>query len=178
MKKRNKKVLIVLLSTIVSVVLCFHIAVCFMFNDGVFWYMYFGWKEVEIDKAGTIKIPDDWMMKYDDENKLFYFVDENDEPKMVETYLETYRSELVEDGKIGNEEIINKFGKITEIKNRGGNNLSNGAFFAEAKYVSDNQDKQGFVLKVAYSGLAKTFVIVDDQMSKYQVFKIAHSSKP
>lgn len=174
MLKKCKFLFLVLLCAIIGI----YISTCFIMNDGVFWYMYFGWKEVEIDKAGTIKIPNDWLMNYDDENQLYYFVDENNEPKMVETYLHIYHEESVEKGMFGNEEIIDYFGEITKIKQNGGTNLENGAFYGEAEYVSNHQTKNGFILKVAYSYLSKTFVIVDNRLSNHQIFKIAHSSKP
>lgn len=166
---------------VLILVVFMHMFFCFAINDGVFLYLYFGWKEVEFDNSLRIKVPSDWNMKYDEENDLYFFLDENNKPMMVQTYLdnELFDIDIEKETKeyvIVNEEIQMLFGKITRIDADRTHYLTNGSTFGKVEFQSDEISNKGYGVKVGRENLGKCFIIVDNDINGYDCFRIAHSA--
>ena len=129
---------------------------------------YNGWKIIDIDSYGTLKIPDEWTA-FEEDGKI-YILNDKLEPAMIQTF----SISGMDDNEEGIVESNKYFDEIINVKTLSSAVLSNGAIYGETLIKKNNTEFKHYYIEIGYEK-AITLIIWDTSLSKDVVRKIANS---
>lgn len=129
---------------------------------------YDGWKTINIDNCGALKIPEEWL--FYEENGFIYFTDVDANPIMIQTF--SYSG--IDENQHGKEESNKFFSKVINIKTLTSAVLSNGAIYGKALVEKDDCESEKYYLELGYE--RKILLIIwEETLNDELVKKIARS---
>lgn len=141
---------------------------------------YSGWKEVEIEKCGRFKIPNDWQLH--EEQDFFYITDEKSTPLIIQTYSDASYEDSLE-YELGHQETNLFLDKIQVIKTISTDGLTSyGATYGKKLILKNDEEFDNYFLQIGYEGENEnslgrqvTFIVWNKTIDYQLVRKIAVS---
>lgn len=133
-------------------------------------YQYNGWKTLDVEDVGTLKLPAEWTYYYED--GLLYIVDENE--SLIATQSKSYGGWSGDAHNSGIVESNSFFDEVQQICCLQATTVSTGTAYGTAKMIADGNESENYFL--IYFG-EPTFQMVfwDETVSEDLIAKIAWS---
>lgn len=163
----KKQTIIIIAITIAVLVIALFIGV--LWSEGLF-ESYDGWKTVNIENCGSIKIPNEW--KSYEKNNFIYVINEADKPVMIQSYSEV-KTKFPNENEAGIVET-NDFYTIQNIECYSHGVIGNGAEQGTLTQICDKTECERMYIAL-HGDKHVQFVVYDETLDFFDVKKIVNS---